>query len=445
MKSISELKEDRDAKYGSLDDHLARFEADGSPDYTEAEEQTTKTLEADIRNLDEQIQRLENLEKSKARKIDRRAAAEKRGTPERQAVRRFSFINMIRSQMPSGNELHKPLDGIEREMHDEAQKEARANSTSIQGVGVPSFFFQGKQERALSAGTATEGPETVATELRDLVGFLEPRLFTEEIGVQVITGLQGDIQFPRNDARGAGDWEGEIDTAAEISPTFDTVTMTPHRYSGYTVYSKQLLLQSSIGVERFVRNNISRLFAEAVDSAYINGATGGNDPDGLLNLAGIGDEATAGANGGPLTWPIIVNHETNVAAANSDFGSMVYVTTPGVRGHMKQTLKETGIAGYLWDDNPNGAMPGEGTVNGYRSVVSTLVPSNLTEGTGTGLHALIFGRFNDSIIGQWGGIDFVVDPYSLVRNAQIQLVGNIWVDVAFLHAASFSATQDIAV
>lgn len=441
MKSISELKEDRGAVRESLDEHIARFEVDGAPEYTEDEDQVTRGYEAQIKELDTQITRLENLEKAKAQKIDRKSAIERKGSPEKQAVKRFSFLRMIRSQLDKASGLYIPLDGQEREMHEEAVRESRLNGTTIEGVGVPSFFFQ----RALSAGTATEGTETVATELRDLIGFLQPRLFTEEIGVQVITGLQGDVQFPRNDARGAGAWEGEIDVAAEISPTFDTVTMTPHRYSGYTIYSKQLLLQSSIGVERFVRNNISRLFSEAIDSAYINGASGGLDPDGLLNLAGIGDEPTAGGTGGPLTWAIVVNHETNVAAANSDFGSMVYVTTPGVRGHMKQTLREAGGTVYLWEDNAAGSMPGEGIVNGYRAVVSTLMPSNLTEGTGTGLHALAFGRFSDSAIGQWGGIDFVIDPYSLVRNAQIQLVGNIFVDVAFFHAGSFSATQDIAV
>jgi HK97 family phage major capsid protein len=144
--------------------------------------------------------------------------------------------------------------------------------------------------------------------------------------------------------------------------------------------------------------------------------------------ASIGS-VTAGA----LTWAKVIELETDVATANADMGNLAYLTTPGVRGVAKTTVKETGQAQYLWADN---------MMNGYPCAVSTLVPATLGGGAE---HGLIFGNWRDLVIGQWGGIDIVVDPYSLATKAQIQIVANIWVDVAVLHAASFSAMEGVTV
>ena len=71
------------------------------------------------------------------------------------------------------------------------------------------------------------------------------------------------------------------------------------------------------------------------------------------------------------------------------------------------------------------------------------VPSNLTKGTSSGVcSAIIFGNFNDLIIGQWGGTDILVDPYTGSGSGTIRVVVFADVDVAVRHAESFSATQD---
>ena len=104
---------------------------------------------------------------------------------------------------------------------------------------------------------------------------------------------------------------------------------------------------------------------------------------------------------------------------------------------MKTIEKATGSGRFIYDD----LVPGR--VNGYKIDWSNLVPSDLTKGTGTALSALIFGNFSDLYIGQWGGLDFIVDPYTGARTGEIYITLNAWNDVAVAEPKSFAAIKDI--
>jgi hypothetical protein len=59
--------------------------------------------------------------------------------------------------------------------------------------------------------------------------------------------------------------------------------------------------------------------------------------------------------------------------------------------------------------------------------------------TTTGSAGLIFGNWSDLIIGQWGGYDILVDPYTQATAGTVRLVVNCYFDAAAARAASFSA------
>ena len=83
------------------------------------------------------------------------------------------------------------------------------------------------------------------------------------------------------------------------------------------------------------------------------------------------------------------------------------------------------------------------TLMGYRVAQTSNVPSTLTKGSTSGsCSAMIFGNFNDLIIGQWGGTDILVDPYTGSSTATVRVTIFQVVDVAVRHAQSFSSTQD---
>jgi HK97 family phage major capsid protein len=211
--------------------------------------------------------------------------------------------------------------------------------------------------------------------------------------------------------------------------------MNPKTVGAFTDISRKLMLQSSIDVEAFVRNDLATVLALAIDLAAINGSGSNNQPTGILATSGIGSVA-GGTNGGAPTLANMIDLETAVSVANADVGSLAYLTNAKVRGKLKQTFKNATYGDVpVWGD---GNM-----VNGYNAAVSNQVPSNLTKGTASGVcSAVLFGNFADLIIGQWGALDLMVDPYSNSTSGTVRVVALQDVDVAVRHAESFAAMKD---
>ena len=114
---------------------------------------------------------------------------------------------------------------------------------------------------------------------------------------------------------------------------------------------------------------------------------------------------------------------------------MSNITNSKVGGALKTNLKSAGVAGYIRED---------GEVNGYNAFASNIIPSNLTKGTSAEVcSAILFGNWNDLWICQWGGLDLIVDPYSLKGIGAIEIMLNAYHNIFVKRAASFAAIKDI--
>ena len=89
-----------------------------------------------------------------------------------------------------------------------------------------------------------------------------------------------------------------------------------------------------------------------------------------------------------------------------------------------------------------GAELGRSQIAGWRFEVSNNVPSNLTKGSGTGLSALIYGNFSDLLIGMFGQLEILVDPYTDFAKGTVGVRALQSIDIAVRHAESFAAMQD---
>lgn len=106
----------------------------------------------------------------------------------------------------------------------------------------------------------------------------------------------------------------------------------------------------------------------------------------------------------------MVSLETEVAVDNADLGRMAYMSNARVHSKLKSTIRGTSADVMIWETN-GGATP----VNGYPFHVTNQVSSTLTKGSGSGVgvcSAIFFGNWADLIIGLWGGLDILVDPYT---------------------------------
>lgn len=300
----------------------------------------------------------------------------------------------------------------------------------------------GDMMRDLVVGTPTAGGNLVATELLSgsFIELLRNAMVLDRLGVTMLRDLNGNIAIPAQTGGATGYWVGE-NTAitSESQQTIGQVTLTPKTVGAYTDFSRRLLLQSSMDVEMFVRADLAATLGQMIQSAAINGA-GGSEPTGLLNTVGIGSVA-GGANGLAPTYDHMVDLETAVSVANADVGNLAYLTNAKVRGKLRKTQEFASTNGKpVWT---SGRERGVGEVLGYDAFVTNSVPSNLTKGTSNGVcSAIAYGNWSDMILGMWGGLDIMLDPYTGATAGTKRVVALQDLDVALRRVASFAAMKD---
>ena len=106
----------------------------------------------------------------------------------------------------------------------------------------------------------------------------------------------------------------------------------------FTDISREFLQQTCIDAESFVRLDLGKVLALAVDYAALNGSGVGGQPLGILQNTDI-TQYPLGTNGGALTWAAVVGLEGAIAAADADFGDLAYCTNARVVSIAKQTPK----------------------------------------------------------------------------------------------------------
>lgn len=296
--------------------------------------------------------------------------------------------------------------------------------------------------RDLTVGTAADGGNLVATELlgSSFIDLLRNAMVMDRLGATFLTDLNGNIAIPSQTGAATGYWVTEGNAPTESQQTVGQVAMSPKTVGAFTDYSRRLLLQSSIDVEAFIRADLAAIIGLAIQYAAINGPGTGGAPTGILNTSGIGAVA-GGANGLAPAYSHIVDLESAVANANADMGSLAYLTNTKVRGTLRKTEEFSSTNGRpVWT---SGGQPGVGSLIGYDALTTNSVPSDLDKGTSTGVcSAILFGNWADLLIGMWGGLDVMLDPYTGATAGTKRVVALQDVDVALRHAESFAAMKD---
>lgn len=358
------------------------------------------------------------------------------GLSEKEA-RAFSFVRALNALANPNDKRAQEAAGYEREISSAAAAK-RGKETS--GIFVPTDVLRlhmGGQRRDLTVGTTTAGGHTVATDLLagSFIDLLRSKMVIMGMGATMLNDLNGNIAIPRQTGGATAYWVAESGAPTESQQAFDQVALTPKTLGAFTDISRRLLLQSSIDVEGFVKGDIARVIALAIQLAAINGSGSSNQPRGILNTSGIGS-VVGGTDGLAPTWDHMVDLESALSTVDADVGTMAYLTNAKVRGKLKKTQRFSGTNGDpVWEK--------DNTVNGYRAEVTNAVPSNLVKGSsGAVCSAIIYGNFADLILAFWSGLDLTVDPYTNSTSGTVRVVALQDCDVAVRHPESFAAMVD---
>ena len=293
-----------------------------------------------------------------------------------------------------------------REIANRAGKETAGFFLPVRDVRMEGY------RATYQVGTAATGGNTVETSLmaENFIDVLRDKLVIRSLGATVMSGLQGNVDIPGQNAITQTYWVGESGSITQSEATFRQVPLRPKTIAARSQMSRLMLLQSSIDIEQFVRNDFAAVMARGIDQAAIRGTGASGEPRGILNLAGIGT-VPLGTNGGAPTYSSIIALMRELDIDNADMGALNWLTNPLVKSRLMLTPKQaSGVEGnFILSD------PGR-TLMGYQFACTNAVPSNLTKGTGTSLSPLIFGNFNDLTIAEWGSVEILVNPYGAGYN-----------------------------
>lgn len=288
------------------------------------------------------------------------------------------------------------------------------------GVGLrgTNALYIPVESRASFTATGTE-KTLIDTDFLDILTPLRDRLVLGQAGATMLTGLTGNIDIPSYSGSTAA-WANENAKAADGAGTFSHKTMKPKRLTSILTVSRQLLVQDSLGIEQLLRADLVAAVASKLEATILGGdTTSAEKPDGLFT--GFSDPAV------DMSWDAVVGLETDVDVANALTGNTRYIMHTKLFGKAKTTLKAANVPGYILGEN--------GLMNGYEALRTNAVYSKDNSGMEYGI---AFGNWADLLIGQWGALDLMVDPYTQADEAFVRIIVNSYWDAAVRRDKSIS-------
>lgn len=264
-----------------------------------------------------------------------------------------------------------------------------------------------------------------------------------QAGATVMSGLQGNVDIPRQVSQTASTWVGESGALTKAEATFDKLQLRPKTIGAMSLMSRLVLMQATPAIESLVRADLLASLGLGLDLASLSGSGSSNQPTGITNQAGV-SAVIQGTNGANVTLDTLIALETALNNGNAPMAGRAYFINPKTAGTLKNLKSSTGQ--YLWTDSPPGQRSGTPhTFNGYPVYVTNQVRSTLTKGTASGVCSELFlGVWPDLMIGQWGTLEVLANPYDSTgfQNGDVWIRAMQTVDIGARRAASFAVCSD---
>lgn len=285
---------------------------------------------------------------------------------------RVSLLAVVSAQVAG-----RPLTGAEAEYAQEAE---RRSGRKAQGAFVPLSVLEKRINLTTTAG------DIVQTIHRgdQYIGPLRDSIVVRQMGVRTLSDLSGVIEIPKYGSGLSAAWVNENEAIPTSDMTFDKVSLKPRHVGAISSWSRQLAQTSNPSIEALLRDDLAFVIGAAVDSAIIAG-DGVKEPLGVINAAGIqtGDI--------PTTWDDVLALEGLLEDVNIRGGA--WYTSPAVLRALRGTLKSD-VAGaeYIATRKSIGELP---------AYSSNAAPAGTA----------ILGDWSQVILGTWGTLDVLVNPY----------------------------------
>ena len=331
-------------------------------------------------------------------------------------TKRFSILRAVNAMANPTDRKAQEAAKFEFECSEAAQ---RQYGQTAQGVLLPGEVLRTWQQRDMNA---SDDSGLIGQDFRggDFIDALRNNSAVMPLAT-MLTGLSGDVKIPKKSSGSTAAFiSSEGGASGESEMTIGSVSMSPKTAGVHTDVTRQLLIQSSLDVENLIRNDLAQSMAILIDDKALEGSGSSGNPTGITNTSGINTVSLSSA--AAPTFAEMVSMETAVRVDNALLGDLAYIIHPTNYGTLKTTEKATNTAQFVAVNDQ---------INGYQAVVSPQLTAN----------NYVFGNFNDLLIGMFGSLDILVDPFSNSSSGTIRIVALQSVDVAVRHAVSFCAAS----
>jgi len=396
--TVVELIEKRKEKFADMSNIISVGETEQRK-LSAVEITAFENIKKEVEELDKEIDERQNKDNNKKHNIN----------IINKNMENFSLLRSIRDIVEGRNYTDATLAALEA-----GKNEFRKAGLTYRGQLALPIEFRADE---ILAGTATEGQEIVGEDKFGLLPYLRANSILVQSGAQLLSGLVGDVSIPVLGTGAAANWKTEVEAATISALEFSEITLSPKRLTTYIDISKQFLIQDSIAAENMLRNDLIGSIMDKLEATLLGAASGNTtQPAGVFYGASYTSTAA--------TWSSIVALESAVSANNALKNGAAYLLHPTSLGTLKTTSKDSGSGRFI----------AEGTlINGFPFYVTSNMPTiNSTK------KGVLFGVMSDLLIGQWGGLDITVDPYSQAVNGKVRIIVNAYFDGKARRSASFA-------
>jgi HK97 family phage major capsid protein len=369
MKNSKSYKEERAEVIEKMEGLVASAEG---RDLSSDEQSNFDSLNEKVEELNKMAVRAESFEKLQATKAVKEVTE---NTPSE--VRDYSFQDAM-NQAATGR-----LEGLVKEMDQEARNEARYTGQSFKGIAIPSSILT-RAAVATAAGNATE--------VMAWTDQLEANLVLASAGANFYSGVD-NMKFPVFSAINSGFVAETGGSAPAANGTASSVTLEPKKLISIVNVSAEAIAQNA-SIEAALRRNMAASVAATLEAALLGTGDVSNAPTSIFADAATGPTAVTAAD-----W---IEMETDLIANGVQINGarMAYLLDPSAYATVKSLAQVSNVS-PIWDNARK-------ELNGYFSFVSPNVGNGGTAGKD---HAL-FGDFSKCHIAQFGGLDVIYDIYT---------------------------------
>ena len=404
MKSSIELKEMRN----DIIDSLEVIKETATAEERDLTSEENDNMDSLLKNADELSAKIERAEKVET---EIRNNVKLAGTPVQKvntdkATRGWSLFKAINEVRNGGQ-----LTGIEAEMHQEAEGEARKG---LQGIGIPTMM---KEKRAIDQTNSAIAPTSIGA----YVDSLAASALYDRIGVNNLGTVAADTVLPIAGGSTVA-WAAEVAAAADGGADFGKVTLTPKRVTGYANISNVILAQNGPAAEASVMRDMGRNMGTQIDAAMFGSTSVASAPTAIVATAGTLTFTESAAGGAAGTSADMLEAIQTIADDHGLDGNLAFVNQWAFYSNIKSATQVTSVSPLYQDDR----------LAGYPGYFSS-APATVAATSGDGL----FGDFSRVSMAQFGPSSIMVDPYSRAEYGEVRLIMNNYFGWGVASGASF--------